>query len=90
MHAKAKLRFMGVHPEPFESVAIVNRRTAKKKFALLIAMIETIDGRCVCICPKLSLAFDKPATTSTNRHNHARSLHRRIALAAPAENPLAA
>ncbi|MFG6203500.1 hypothetical protein [Pseudomonas retamae] len=55
----------------FESEPIVNRRTAKKKFALLIPMIETIDGRCVCICPKHSLAFNKPATTSTNRHNHA-------------------
>jgi DNA-binding Lrp family transcriptional regulator len=49
--------------------------TRKEKIRLVIPMIETIDtGVCVC---KALLSSHKPATTSINRQNHARSFRGR-------------
>ncbi|QJP95122.1 hypothetical protein [Pseudomonas fluorescens] len=43
MQAKAKLRFIGIHPGPFESGAILPGSGQKKKFGFVIPMIEAID-----------------------------------------------
>ncbi len=47
MQAKAKLRFMGCSPGPFESEAILPGAGQKKKFGFVIPMIEAIDTRVV-------------------------------------------